>query len=224
MRIETRDATGGMLLYALKQVVLRPASLVFLFTWLLLHGPAQADLVDRIVASVNNEVITLSELNQAVGFNRALGGGNGEHIREETLEGLINRRLLIQEAHRLKFVEVSEQDINAEIEKLKKRLGSDKAFAEFLGELDMTVDQLSRVLGERLLVERFVKKKIGLFIRVSRDEAQDYFNRNAARFKGKRFPDVQKEIMAGLQEQKLEQQISQYLAELKNKADVRVNR
>lgn len=217
-----RKAVSGIFSF-MRRFVPRPSSFVFLFAWLLLHGPAQADLIDRIVASVNNEVITLSELNQAAGFNGAMGGGNRENIREQTLEGLINRRLLIQEARRLKFVEVSEQDINAEIEKLKKRLGPDKAFAEFLGELDITVDQLSRVLGERLLVERFVKKKIGLFIRVSRDEAQDYFNRNAARFKGKRFPDVQKAIMAGLQEQKLEQQISQYLAELKNKADVRMN-
>ncbi len=207
----------------MKRFVPHPSSLVVLFAFFLLHGHAQGDPIDRIVASVNNEVITLSELNQAVGFNKALGGRNSDRIREETLEGLINRRFLIQEAHRLKFVEVSEQDINAEIEELKKRIGSDKAFAEFLGELDMTVDQLSRLLGERLLVERFVKKKIGLFIRVSRDEAQDYFNRNAARFKGKRFPDVQREITAGLQEQKLGRQISQYLAELKNKADVRVN-
>ena len=188
-----------------------------------LPSPARAELVDRIVASVNNEVITLSELERAVGFNVALGGKNGDKLRTETLEGLINRHLLIQEAYRLKFVEVSDQDINAEIEKLKMRLGSDNAFAGFLTRLDITREQLGRMLGERLLVEKFIEKKIGLYVRVSRDEARDYFNNHPAEFKDKRFEEVQKTITAMLTGQKLEQQVAQYLAELRSKADIRLN-
>ena len=86
----------------------------------------------------------------------------------------------------------------------------------------MTREELARMLGERLLVERFVEKKIGLFIRVSRDEAQEYFKQHADRFKGKRFQEVQKEITALLSGQKLDEQLAQYLAELRSKADIRV--
>ena len=185
-------------------------------------SPARAELVDRLVASVNNEVITLSELERAVGFNVAFGGKDEDKLRTETLEGLINRHLLLQEAYRLKFVEVSDQDINAEIEKLKIRLGSDNAFAGFLARLDMTREQLGRMLGERLLVEKFIEKKIGLYVRVSREEALDYFNSHAAEFKGKRFQEVQKTITAALTDHKLEQQIAQYVAELRSKADIRL--
>lgn len=190
--------------------------------YLVLSNTVFAELLDRVVASVNNDVITWSELNQAVRFNTALGGVNRENLRAETLDGLVNRKLLIQEAHRLKFVDVSEQDVDGEIEKLKKRLGSDKAFADFMTQVDMSPDQLRKMLSERLVVERFVEKKVGLFIRISRDEALDYFNRNAARFKGKSFQDVQKEITAILQSQKLDQQMSRYLEELRSKAEIRV--
>jgi SurA-like protein len=188
-----------------------------------LLSSARAELVDRIVASVNNEVITLSELERAVRFNVALGGKNEDKLRTETLEGLINRHLLIQEAYRLKFVEVSDQDINAEIEKLKMRLGSDNAFAGFLARLDITREQLGRMLGERLLVEKFIEKKIGLYVHVSRDEARDYFNNHPAEFKDKRFEEAQKMITAMLTGQKLQQQAAQYLAELRSKADIRLN-
>lgn len=194
----------------------------FVLLMLLISSFAAAELLDRIVASVDHTVITLSELNQAVAFNRALGGGDHARIREETLEGLVNRELLVQEARRLRFVEVTDQDVSAEIEMLRKRLGSEKAFEAFLAEVSVTREQLAAMLGERLLVERFVEKKIGLFIRVSRDEAQDYFDRNPDRFKGKRFSEVQKAITAGLQEQKLEAQMAKYLAELRSKADIRV--
>jgi hypothetical protein len=186
---------------------------------------AQTELVDRVVAAVNYEVITWSDLEQAVRFNAALSGGgrDGERLRTETLEGLINRRLLIQEARRLRFVEVSAQDVSAEVETLRKRFGSDKEFSEFLAGLDMTKEQLDRMLTERLLVERFVEKKIGLFVRVSRDEAQSYYDAHSAEFPGKRFLEVQRQIMALLYEDKLGRQVEQYLAELRSKADVRVN-
>lgn len=204
----------------------RPAALVplLLMLLILLPWPVRAELIDRVVASVDHDVITLSELNQAVGFNAELGGGDTEAIRAGTLEGLINRGLLVQEARRLKFVEISDQDIAAEIEKLTQRLGSEKALADFLERLDMTRERLGRMLGERLLVERFVEKKINLFVRVDRDEAEEFFNAHRDRFGGKRFADVQKQITAGLQRQKLGQQMSRYLAELRSKADVKINR
>jgi peptidyl-prolyl cis-trans isomerase SurA len=192
---------------------------------LVLPCAAKAELIDRVAAAVNYEVITWSDLEQAVRFNAAISGGrsDGERLRTETLEGLINRQLLIQEAGRLRFVEVSAQDISIEDEKLRKRFGSDKEFSDFLAGLDMTREQLDRMLGERLLVERFVEKKIGIFVRVSRDESQSYYDAHPSEFKGKRFQDVQRQITALLYEDKFGRQVEQYLAELRSKADVRIN-
>lgn len=189
----------------------------------MLFPNAHAELLDRVVASVDQKAITSSELDQAVNFNTALGGSAGAAVRKETLEGLINRKLIVEEAHRLKFVEISEQDIEAEIEKLKKRLSSDEAFTEFLVRTDLTRDELARLLGERLLVQRFTEKKIGLFIRVGRDEAEEYYRKHAARFGGNRFQEVQKEISSLLFGQKLDEQLVQYIAELRSRADIRVN-
>jgi len=190
-----------------------------------LSSPAQAELIDRIVAAVNYVVITQSDLEQAVRFNAAFSGGirDEERLWTETRDGLINRQLLLQEAGRLRFVEVSSQDISAEDEKLRIRFGSDKEFSDFLAGLGMTREQLDRMLGERLLVERFVEKKIGIFVRVSRDEAQSYFDNHPSEFQGKRFQDVQRQITARLYEERFTEQMEQYLTELRSKADVRIN-
>lgn len=192
---------------------------------LLLPFALQAELVDRIVATVNTEVITASELSCAVALNQRLGNADKDRTAMEatTLDGLINRRLLVQEAHRLKFVEVSEQERSAEVENVAKRFASDKEFSDFLAALDMTRQDLARMLGEQLLVERFVEKKVGIFVRVSRDEAQSYFEEHAAEYKDKRFQDFQKTIIALLTDRKIEKQLIQYVAELRSKADVRVD-
>lgn len=205
-----------------QELIARFLSPAFFLLLALLSSPVHAELIDRVVASVDNQVITLSELNQAAAFNARFGREKKENIRAGTLDGLINRRLLLQEASRLRFVEISGQDVEAEIEKLKKSLGSEKNVADFMGELDVTVRQLARMLRERLLVERFIEKKIGLFIRVTRDEALAFYNRNADRFGGRSFQQVQKEITAGLQGQKLDRQIENYIGELKSRADIRI--
>jgi peptidyl-prolyl cis-trans isomerase SurA len=185
---------------------------------------ARAELIDRVVASVNNDVVTLSELRQAVAFNAALGGkGNGRQLERETREGLINGRLLLQEAYRLKFAEASEQDIAAEVDRLRQRLGSDDAYRAFLDRTGLTEERLGRMLGDRLLIERFVEKKIGLYARVSRDEAQSYFQDHPNEFKDQRFAQVQKSITAILSEQKVSQQLDQYIAELRDRAVIRLN-
>lgn len=192
---------------------------------LVLSSVVQAELVDRIVAAVNHEVITASDLAHAVALNKRLGGTHEDRktLESDTLEGLVTRRLLVQEARRLRFVEVSDEEIRAENDKLRKQFGSEKVFADFLAEQDMTERELDRMLGERLLVERFVEKKVGIFVRVSRDEAQSYFEEHAAEYKDKRFQDFQKTIIALLTDQKIEKQLIQYVAELRSKADIRID-
>jgi len=200
------------------------ASIIMVCLFSLFAATGRAELIDRVVASVNNDVITLSELRQAVAFNAALGGkGNGRQLERETRDGLINGRLLLQEAYRLKFAEASEQDIAAEVGRLRQRLGSDDAYREFLDRTGLTEERLMRMLGDRLLIERFVEKKIGLFARVSRDEAQSYFQDHPNEFKDKRFAQVQKSITEHLSQQKVSQQLDQYIAELRDRAVIRLN-
>jgi len=200
------------------------AGVIMVSLCILTAAPSHAVLVDRVVAAVNNDVITLSELRQTVAFNAAVSGkGNGSRLEMETLQGIINRRLLLQEAYRLKVADVSEQDIAAEAVRLRERLGTESAFRDFLARTGMTEAQLEKLLGERLLVERFVEKKIGLFARVNRDDVQAYFRDHPDEFRDKRFAEVQKQITARLSEQKVSQQLDQYVDELRSRAFIRIN-
>ncbi|HEY6011475.1 MAG TPA: SurA N-terminal domain-containing protein [Nitrospirota bacterium] len=191
----------------------------------LLPPAVHAEQLDHIVAAVNHEVITASALAHAVALNMRLGSGREDRskVEAETLEGLVTGRLLIQEARRLQFVDITDQEIEAERDLLVNRFGSLKALEDFLQEQDMSAGEFNRMIAERLLVERFVEKKVGLFVRVSRDEAQSFFDEHAAQFRGKRFQDVQKEITAYLTDRKIGKQLEQYVAELRGRAELRLN-
>ena len=189
--------------------------------------PAQsrAEPVDHIAATVNYDVITASELAFTVALNERIGkpGGDRKTLESETLDGIITRLLLVEEARRLRFVEVSDQEIDAEVETVRKRFGSDAAFNDFLRTQDVTQQDLARMLGEQLLVQKFIEKKVGLFVRVTREEAESFYHDHSAQFQGKDFPDVQKDIIALLTDRKVDRELGQYVAELRNRADVRIN-
>ena len=198
---------------------------VIFIALLFLPALAHAERIDHIVAAVNNEVITSLDLEQAVGINEALSGPAQDRktLMAETRDGLINRLLLLQEARRLKFVELSEQDVRVQVETFKKRLGSPEAFAAFLSNSGLSNRELERMLSDRLLVERFMEKKIGLYVRVSREDAQRYFDAHASQYQGKLFPEVQKQITSLLMDQELGKQMERYLADLRSNASIRIN-
>ena len=184
----------------------------------------QAAYLDRVIAAVNNEVITLSDLRLAVAFNKAVGGKrSGSQLAAETLEGLVNRGLLLQEAYRLRFAEVSAAEVEAEKDRFRKGLGPEQAYQDFLSRSGMTEERLSRMLRERLVVEQFVQRKIEMYARVSREDVQAYYEERRAEYAGRRFSEVQAEIAALLSGQMAAQQLDTYLAELRSRADIRIN-
>ena len=201
------------------------AALLSISVVLGMPGSARAEPVDHIAAAVNYDIITASELAITVALNERLGtpAKDRKTLESETLDGLITRKLLVQEAHRLRFVEVSDQEINADVENIRKRFGSDAAFQDFLKTQDMTQEELSRMFGEQLLVHKFIEKKVGLFVRVTREEAENYYHEHADEYRDKSFPDVQKDIISLLMDRKVGQELDRYVAELRSRADIRIN-
>jgi peptidyl-prolyl cis-trans isomerase SurA len=94
--------------------------------------PEGATVIDRIVAVVGSEPITLYELTRATGpyVQRLRASGesvsniHAEKVRREILESLVDERLMLEEARRMKL-EVNPTEVDAEIEGLKTKRGWD---------------------------------------------------------------------------------------------------
>lgn len=205
-------------------ILRRSAAALALILFLLLPALAPAELIDRVLAAVNNEVITLSDLRQAMAFNAAMGArDSGTQAEAGTLEGLVNRKLFLQEAARLRFDEVSDQDVAGELAAVRRQLGTDDAYRQLLDRMQVSEEQFGRMVRQRLMVERFLQKKIGLFARATREEAQEYYTGHPEQFKGRPFPEVQEGILAVLSEQKAGQQLDRFIDELRGRAVIRMN-
>jgi len=140
-----------------------------LINFLLLSTSLHAELLDRVVAIVDDEAIVLSELNEA--FQKALDSGT-DITKEEVLDGLINRVLLLKQAKKFNVPSQMAKDdntlINEYIERRLKefiRIPFDeielfyKKNKESFGDKDFydVKDEIEKYLIEKELNNRLIK-------------------------------------------------------------------
>ncbi len=90
MKHITREGINQRIIFILIFIVL-------LASYFLVPTYAYAEVLDRVVAVVDDEVVTLSELDDA--YQKALNYGI-DATQEKVLDGLINRILLLRQARR----------------------------------------------------------------------------------------------------------------------------
>ncbi|MCX7988323.1 MAG: SurA N-terminal domain-containing protein, partial [Thermodesulfovibrio sp.] len=139
----------------------------------ILYAAENKFFVDRVVAVVNREVITWSELYKYMEFisrDEVKDMNPDEKFKyfkkkeEEFLERLIDTRLQMEEAERFGIF-VSDSEIDLAINDIKKKYGlTDEAFNENLKKEGMTVSDYKKMMKEQILIGRavnsFVRSKI----------------------------------------------------------------
>ncbi|WP_353095176.1 peptidylprolyl isomerase [Tissierella praeacuta] len=139
-----------------------------LATILLLMMSMTACKKEDIVAKVNNEVITKDELYDI------LVEQNGEQV----LDSLISEKIINLEAEKQK-IEVSEEDIQKEIEEIQKNSGGEEAFNQALAYYGYTLEDLK----DNITMNLKVKKLLEPSITISEEELSNYFKENKDSFK-----------------------------------------
>lgn len=125
---------------------------------------SEAPLPDA-VARIGDELITGAEFQRDLEFRlRRMQAGQRREItpdaafRRETLQDLIDGRILKILA-RNAGIEVSDDDVMAELDKGRAALGTEEAFQAYLKQEGITLDFLIQELRNRLMTERWVEQK-----------------------------------------------------------------
>ncbi|MDP2157843.1 MAG: peptidylprolyl isomerase, partial [Nitrospirota bacterium] len=159
--------------------------LIFLFVF---AGLGQATfLLDRVVAVVNQEVITWSELYRSMESDatpaiKALPEEERKRIFKESeamiLENLISFRLQVQEAagNRLR---VSEEEVKETINGIKKKYAmTDVQFQNSLVAEGYTIEEYKRRLAEQLMQSKIVNQQVRSKVFVTEADVDAFMKEN----------------------------------------------
>lgn len=148
---------------------------------LLLYGPSGiaygSVVVDRVVAIVDDEVITMSDLQHEAAKS---GVQNQDH--RALLEEMINRKLQLAAAKR-SGLDVTDKEADDAIEEIKRR--NNKTTKELEAELakeGMTIEQYRADLKEQMTLSRVFNKYVRSGIAFDEAEIRAYYDRNQKEF------------------------------------------
>ena len=118
-----------------------------------------ADVIDRLMAVVNQQPILLSDVNAAMLFQLAPRPEAGDPIAS-TLDRLIERALILEEVERYQPPEPAQEEIDKRIDASRQRLGAD-GFQKALDSVGLTEAQLRSYIRDDLRSVTYINQRFG---------------------------------------------------------------
>ncbi|MDD5344525.1 MAG: peptidylprolyl isomerase [Smithella sp.] len=171
---------------------------LFLILWgvILLCAPAGAEVVDRIIAVVNDDIITLYEFNAAFepylkNIENTYKGNDKETVIKQTrsafLQRLIDNILIEQEGKKsgtgiiIKDEEV--MDVIRDI--MTKQKLSMQDFLKNLAKEGNSLDSVKKEIRTQMMRARLLRREIKSKVIVTDEEIGEYYNKNRQDYEGK---------------------------------------
>jgi peptidyl-prolyl cis-trans isomerase SurA len=147
-------------------------------------------VVNTIAAVVNDEVVTLNEVNREAlpliieaEKKSAIDASVRTQIRRAALEHLIEKKLLDQKIKELNL-KVSDEEVKQAIDDVKRQnnMASQEVLVSALASQGLTFEQYRTQLREQIEKLKLVSMEVRAKIQVGETEVRDYYETNRARY------------------------------------------
>ena len=146
--------------------LVQTTTLFLFFLWMLIPGYGQREVVDRIVAVVNDEIITLTDVNiiQKFGLFEDLEKSQDADKQTQILSRLINQKLVIQLAS--ERIMIDKKELEASLSDFVQKTDPDLAGTALL-QFGLDWDDLKSYFREKLLFQKIVSQRFNRGVIVS---------------------------------------------------------
>jgi hypothetical protein len=142
---------------------------------------ARAEIIDRILAVVDTQIITLSDVRAALRFGLVPEDVSTDP-KGAVLQRLIDRRLMLIEVDRYAPPEPSESAVNARLEAVERRFKDALGLEIALNQSALTREELRRQLRDTLRIESYIQQRFSTSVQVSDDEVARYYREHSEEF------------------------------------------
>lgn len=179
----------GLVRYMKKVLVI-----VFSIFFILTANAYSKEVVDRIVAIVNDDIITLSDLKtqlrlyenqiKAKRIPQSRKKALLYKVRTQLLDNLINQKLTDQEAKKAK-ISVSRAEIDSTIERMKEANSlTHEGLIKALKKEGLTLKEYRKQIRDQIIRPRIINFKVRSKIIITDDEIKQYFEKNKDKYAG----------------------------------------
>ncbi len=187
-----------------------------------------------VMARVNGKPIMADQLNAALRhFLNEYYSGSLETITEEeiaqarriVLENLISKELIYQEGLN-KRIAVENEEVEREIDKLKKDFPSEEDFYKRLEKERIDYEECREIITTNLIINKTIDAFLKNIPPVTEEDVSDYYekhkNRLVTPYGTLPFEDVKENIAEFIQKNREAEAIEEWLEELRRKANIEI--
>ncbi len=151
---------------------------------------ARAEIVDKVLVVVNEEVVTQRDFDRIFtpiekNFVTTYEGKELERqletARAGLLEQLINSKLTISLAKNAEM-EIDEEELKRRIDKVKEYYDSEETFLQVLNAKGTNLSEFNKEIREQMLAQAFVEKEVSAKIIITPVETKELYNKNKEKF------------------------------------------
>jgi hypothetical protein len=186
------------------------------------------ELVDRIVAVVDEDPILASDLDRAIGLGlvQPVEGESEQAFRRRVLDRMLEERLRAHEVDRFGFTEISPLEVEKATQALESKFTSRREFEERLAEIGLTRDDVRQIVARQVMILTYVDERLGARVFVSLDDIRKYYDSVLApemKRAEQALPEldqVRETIRTVLREQRLNEEIERWTEQLRLEAEI----
>ncbi len=166
---------------------------VVMLSALMFYLPVRAEVVDRIVAFVGDDIITLHELNAAFEpFSRRINdtykGADKERVVADARHAMLNRMidtLLIEQEAKKSGIAVSDEEVMASIQEMLdgKKITMEE-FKKSLAREGTTLEAYKKEMRNSMIRMRLLRREVRSKITVSNEEIGEYYSLHRDDYEG----------------------------------------
>ena len=195
----------------------------------------RAEIIDRLMAVVNRQIITLGDVEQELRlqeldpFSGDLTGASSSQQQKVTeelvVQRLIEQTLIREQIQQFPGLQIDDEQVESQLAAMEKKTGG----AEKLAEMKIDIQALRNRLRWQLQVMKFIDYRFRQFVVVDTKEIEAYYQnhflpelqrRNALPAPG--LAEVEERIRKILTEEKLNTQVEEWLASLRKDAAIEI--
>lgn len=200
--------------------------LMFLFWCVVVRGFCYQETIDRIIAVVNDQVITLTDIRIVDAF--VLYGELIEDTEKRAsliLDSIIDQKLVIQLSP--ENITVSQSELEEYQEMLTEKVGEEQ-IEKILEELGLRWADVWSYFREKIFFQKIISQRFGQIAVVSLEEIEEYYQRQylpsqiEKRLEPQPMMEMLIEIESIIRQKKIERRVQDWLKNLRRQADIQI--
>jgi hypothetical protein len=131
------------------------------------------EVIDRIIARIENDIILLSDVRQLSRYQTFLDGK--PQSDEDILNRLIDQWIVRNEAAVARFPQPSDEDVNRSIERLQRSFSSPEEFQARQKQSGITDEEIRRFVRAQLYLSNYLDSRFRPAIQIDEKAVDDFY-------------------------------------------------